>query len=426
MDTLDFKRFLSVLHPFDALAPKEFDQVLASIDILYFQKGEVIIEAQESSRYYYIIAKGTVTEQNGENLITRYFAKDSFDAPTLIEGSSQNRFEAAEESILFGLKRELFLELLRTSPAFESYYLHDIDRKLKSLVSKNSAKELSSFLIRRVSESFLHTIVPVDAATPIMEAVTVMNGQNLDALIVDFKDGTRGIVTDKDLRRKVLATGRPLENPIGEIATRNLITIESEDFLFNALLLMTEHSVKRVVVTENGRMTGILEQIDIISLFSHRSTLLTMRIEKAQTLEELGACSQEMIHVIRSLMEKGVKVRHITKLLGELNRKLFQKTFELVAPPEVAANSCLIVLGSEGRREQMLKTDQDNALILRDGFEYPGLEAVTHRFTDALLGFGYPECRGKVMVSNPSGAKAAGHLRSPSSGGATTTTKPTS
>lgn len=401
METLDFKSFLSGLHPFDALSPKEFDRVLKAIDILYFRENETIIEARNSTPYYYIIAKGTVIEKSGEELVTRYFAKDSFDAPTLIEGTSENCFQAAEESILFAMKRELFLELLKTNPAFESYYLQDIDQKLKSLVNKNSSREVSSFLIRRVSESFLHEVISVDASATIMEAVAVMNDRNLDALIVDFADGSRGIVTDKDLRRKVLVTGKPLTDPIGDIATTSLITIEQEDFLFNALLLMTEHSIKRVVVTDQGKMSGILEQVDIISLFSHRSTLITMRIEKAESLEELKACSGEMIYVIRSLMEKGVKVRHITKLLGELNHKLFAKTFALIAPPELIQNCCLIVLGSEGRKEQVLKTDQDNALILRDGFEHPEIETVTKRFTQALLDFGYPECPGKVMVSSP-------------------------
>lgn len=411
METLDFKSFLSQLHPFDTLSAKAFDRVLSAIDILYFQEGEVVIEAQDSSTYYYIIAKGTVIEKSGEELVTRYFAKDSFDAPTLIDGTSKNRFEAAEETILFGLKRELFLELLKSNPGFESYYLHDIDQKLKSLVNKNRSGEVSSFLIRRVSESFLHELISVGEATPIMEAVAVMNDQNLDALIIDFSDGTRGIITDKDLRRKVLVTGKPLGDPVGDIATRKLITIEQDDFLFNALLLMTERSIKRVVVTDHGTPVGILEQVDIISLFSHRSTLITMRIEKAKTLEELQACSEDLIYVIRSLMDKGVKVRHITKLLGELNHKLFAKTFALIAPPEIVKNSCLIVLGSEGRKEQVLKTDQDNALILRDGFDHPDLEFATQRFTEALLSFGYPECPGKIMVNNPQWCRSVSDFR---------------
>ena len=400
METLDFKSFIRTLHPFDALDNVSLNRLLESVDILYFAKDETILKEGDGAAYYHIIAKGLVAEYQNDEIITRYFAKDSFDAPALINNVVKSTFKATEETIVFGITKAVFLELLKSNASFESYYLQDISQKIKSLVNKDSSKEMSSFLLRRVRESFLHEIVSVSHDTPIREAVQVMNERNLDALIINFPDGT-GIVTDKDLRRKVLVTDKPLSDPIGDIATYHPIAIDHEDFLFNALLLMTERSIKRVVVTEGETMIGILEQMDIISLFSNRSTLITMRIEKAKTLEELGESSREMIYVIESLLDKGVKVRHITKLLNELNHKLFRKTFSLVAPAEIVENSCLIVLGSEGRKEQVLKTDQDNALIIKEGFSHPELEATCHAFSDALKAFGYPECPGKIMVSNP-------------------------
>jgi CBS domain-containing protein len=92
--------------------------------------------------------------------------------------------------------------------------------------------------------------------------------------------------------------------------------------------------------------------------------------------------------------------------VSELNKKVLRKLFELLAPPELLDNACLLVLGSEGREEQVLKTDQDNALILRDGFTHPDLERITHEFTDCLIDFGYPRCPGNIMVSNPYWAKS--------------------
>ena len=87
--------------------------------------------------------------------------------------------------------------------------------------------------------------------------------------------------------------------------------------------------------------------------------------------------------------------------MRELNRQLLARLWSLLAPAELVANSCLIVMGSEGRGEQILKTDQDNGLLLRDGFATAGLEQVTERFTAALIEFGYPPCPGNIMVSNP-------------------------
>jgi CBS domain-containing protein len=92
----------------------------------------------------------------------------------------------------------------------------------------------------------------------------------------------------------------------------------------------------------------------------------------------------------------------IARLVDELNAKLFERAWQLIAPPDLVANSCLFVMGSEGRGEQLLKTDQDNGLVLRDGYDAPhDLAAICQRFSEALAAFGYPECPGGIMVSNP-------------------------
>ena len=105
--------------------------------------------------------------------------------------------------------------------------------------------------------------------------------------------------------------------------------------------------------------------------------------------------------MIRVLSDDGVRIEVIAGLVGGLNRRIFQRLWTLLAPEELRANSCLVVMGSEGRGEQIVKTDQDNALILRDGFAFDGLEAVTNAFTAALIEFGYPPCPGGIMLSRP-------------------------
>jgi len=105
--------------------------------------------------------------------------------------------------------------------------------------------------------------------------------------------------------------------------------------------------------------------------------------------------------MIELLHEGGIKIERIARLVNELNARLFARLWSLLAPAELVANSCLVVMGSEGRGEQILKTDQDNALLLRDGFEAPGLEALSAQFSDALVELGYPPCPGDIMVTNP-------------------------
>src|SRR5947208_997054 len=109
-----------------------------------------------------------------------------------------------------------------------------------------------------------------------------------------------------------------------------------------------------------------------------------------------------MEQLVALLHQGGTKVSLIATLVQELSAKLLERAWQLIAPPDLVANSCLFVMGSEGRGEQLLKTDQDNGLILRDGYSAPAnLEAICSHFSAALRDFGYPNCPGNIMVSNP-------------------------
>ena len=125
------------------------------------------------------------------------------------------------------------------------------------------------------------------------------------------------------------------------------------------------------------------------------------RIDAAASLAELPSGAQEIDALIESLHRRGVEISLIAGVVSELNQRLFARAWSLIAPAELVANSCLIVMGSEGRGEQILKTDQDNALLLRDGFSVDGVPQATARFSAALIDFGYPRCPGNIMLSNP-------------------------
>lgn len=128
---------------------------------------------------------------------------------------------------------------------------------------------------------------------------------------------------------------------------------------------------------------------------------ITERVALAQTVAELRAPAQEADILIETVRCRGIGVGLITELVCELNEQLLTRLWSLIAPPELVRNSCLMVMGSEGRGEQTLKTDQDNGLLLRDGFAFDGLAETAESFTTALLDFGYPLCPGGIMVRNP-------------------------
>lgn len=129
--------------------------------------------------------------------------------------------------------------------------------------------------------------------------------------------------------------------------------------------------------------------------------IVARQIDEAAGVAELAACAKRVDAIVAALHDGGLKIERIAQLVGELNSRLFERLWSLLAPPELVANSCLVVMGSEGRGEQILKTDQDNALLLRDGFPCPDLEAVAAQFSSALAELGYPPCPGRIMLVNP-------------------------
>ncbi|WP_456453318.1 putative nucleotidyltransferase substrate binding domain-containing protein, partial [Hydrogenimonas sp.] len=121
--------------------------------------------------------------------------------------------------------------------------------------------------------------------------------------------------------------------------------------------------------------------------------------------------TEGFVTIVRTLHHKGVKARYIGRIVSELNAKVFQKVFALVFPESWHDRIALAVMGSEGREEQILRTDQDNALVLADGFMPENLQERAAAFSDALRTLGFPDCPGGVMVENPAWRKSVSDFK---------------
>jgi CBS domain-containing protein len=166
--------------------------------------------------------------------------------------------------------------------------------------------------------------------------------------------------------------------------------------------MLLRYRVHRVVVADGDNVLGVLEALDLFSFLSNHSHLITVQIDTAKDLPTLTQAASKITRMMQLMHRSGTRVTLIAKLVQELNARLFERAWQLIASPDLVANSCLFVMGSEGRGEQLLKTDQDNGLILKDGYQpADDLAQVCQRFSDTLAEFGYPMCPGNIMLSNP-------------------------
>jgi CBS domain-containing protein len=261
-------------------------------------------------------------------------------------------------------------------------------------------RELVSLMASRVGDVFLRKPFFVDGGTDIVSLCRALAAQGLGEALV--RDGERlGIFTTSDLRDALLRPEPPGALAVREVASFAPRSVSVEDDLYDAMLLMLRHRIHRLVVMRGAEVVGVLSQLDLMAFVASHSHLIALEVAQAGSVAELGVAARQTDGLIRVLQGDGVRVEVIAGLVGELNRRVFVRLWDLLAPEVLRANSCLVVMGSEGRGEQIVKTDQDNALILRDGYAPADLEPVTEAFTAALIEFGYPPCPGGIMLSRP-------------------------
>lgn len=400
MSIFDQKQLLASIHPFDLLSERAQERLIEQMDIAYYPKETVLITPSVEAVSLYIIIKGSVNEYIDDELHNVYGEMDSFDANALIYAKTTSQFIVEEDVICYELPKEHFQNLIQDHEAFQSYFLEDFISKHQKLKQHQQQNDLTPFMVARIDEIYLHEPCIVSSSVSIKDAVIAMKELRTSVGVIE-RDGEYGIVTDTNLRNKVIIGDVSTESPVGEIATFPLVTIDHKDFLFNALILFTRHGIKRLVVESDGKVIGVLEQIDLLSFFANHSHLVVMQIEKADDIEELKRVGEDMLHLIRSLNSKGVKVRYISKLVNTLNAKIYQKVFAMSVPEAYREGCSLIVMGSEGRSEQILRTDQDNGLIIADDRDADVYAPFMEQLNAYLEMLGFPPCPGNIMVTNP-------------------------
>jgi len=391
--------------PFDCLGTEERQLVRDHLDIAYFKEGDTILDPGTPPTHLYIVIKGYVHQFEADEQTATYGPEDSFDGRSLVAGKVTSRFVAAEEVLAYQLQREAVTELISRNATFGALLFADLSKKLSALSERGSQQEMQSITMARVAQAVVRPVQTVAASTDIVSVVRLFTEHRTDNVLVNDATSSPprlGIFTTTGLQRAILH-GTPLDQlAVGELATFKLVTIGPDAYLFDALATMIRHKVRRLVVAEGERILGTLDQLDLLGFLSNHSTLITRQISEAHSLPDLNAAAQQISELIGLLHRGGTKVHLIARLVQELNAQLFERAWQLIAPPALVANSCLFVMGSEGRGEQLLKTDQDNGLVLRDGYTPPAdLAAICQHFSLALADFGYPECPGHIMVNNP-------------------------
>lgn len=250
------------------------------------------------------------------------------------------------------------------------------------------------------------TCAPEDA---LVDVVSVMRERNISSVVVCAGDEPLGIFTDRDLRNKVVAQGKqPTLLKVSDVMNAPLAAIPETAVLYEALYRMSRQGIHRLgVVDRQQRLCGIITDSDILRLQAHSPHQLVLDIEKASSIDDLRALHIRIENLVLHLSGTGIAIRDMVKLIAHLNDQILIRLINLLRSdrhPDLPDGFAFVVMGSEGRSEQTLSTDQDNAIIYADELgpdEISRLEAFSIDLIDSLISIGVPPCSGGIMAKNP-------------------------
>ncbi|MGF1726600.1 DUF294 nucleotidyltransferase-like domain-containing protein [Photobacterium nomapromontoriensis] len=392
--------------PFDRLSESQQQQLADALDVAYYRHGEILIDAGSRCDHLYIMIKGSVEETSKEATHAHYTSDDLFDVRAQLEPDCRHRYTALEDTLCYLLPKPLFLEFYHGNPLFAAYFDTDLARRRQLIESAQHQQNLAEFILTKIDDSNIQPCLLLPRSCSLRAATEQLQQHRMDAALVEAGDEhPYGIITRTNLLHAVMLDNFPPEAAIDHVATAPVICVNKGDYLFNAMLAMTRHKVKRVSVHDGDQLAGMLDLTQVLSLFSTHSHVLTLRIARARSIDELALAASSQQRLVETLFNNGIHTRFVMELIATVNEQIIDKAFRLVVPYDLQSHCCLIVMGSEGRGEQILKTDQDNGLIVEDGFDWPTLPAVMATLTHTLSQLGYPPCPGKVMVNNPKWVK---------------------
>ena len=425
--------FLRSVPPFDTLGTSELTRVVSQIEMAYFPRGQRIkSKGDPSFQHLYIIQQGaariSLIDDEGEDLLVDVRGEGDYFGATSILQDKPAMFDisAHQDLICLMLPTEDVRQLVSSYPVFERYFSFSLARTIKAVrqttdfqrpqpIGQN-AISMEVFLTgKRVADIMIKNLLTCAPYISVQSAAKMMARRRVSSIVVTGNGlYPLGIMTDNDLRTKVLAAGLSPEVAVAGIMSQPVQTVSPGADAFDALLTMSRHGVSLLVVVEGDHMVGIISEHDLQMEAGSSPLQVIAEIRRTTSLDALIGMRYKIDSVLEMMLRQGGPVKQLVALVTELNDRLTIRILELVedemeregfGKPPVPYG--WLALGSEGRKEQTLHTDQDNALFFAATPDCDEAECkewflqFAQRVVAYLVRSGIPECPGGIMASNP-------------------------
>lgn len=418
--------YLKGFPPFNLLTKEQLLSVSKSVDVIYLENNQFLFEiGQPVANHFYVVRDGAVgLFRANNNLVDKCDEGDIFGLRALLrKGEYKLNAKAIEESIVYSISLES-LEAYITANINASQFL------MASFASNTRGKNPSDDdFVKTLQNSTEYTYLqtadysknPVTCRidTSIKEAANIMTDKHVGSIIIVDNLKPIGIITDKDLRTKI-ATGKyQIDNTVSTIMSSPVITYPETITVAEAQIAMLKHKITHLCITKDGtnnsELTGILSEHDIIVLRENNASALIKEIKRSRSAEQLKNIRKRTEKLLARYLEQDIPIDFISRLVSAINDTITQKIIEFSMakmngkPP---AKFAWLAIGSQGRQEQLLMTDQDNALVFEDG-DSENLNTTKSYFLKLsdyinkdLESVGFELCPAKMMANNPKWCKS--------------------
>lgn len=416
--------FLKNFPPFSMLQKEQLDAICQAVDVLYVEPNTHIFKTEDPvEEAFYVVKDGAIGLYRNANkvLVDECDEGDIFGLRALMrQGTYKLSALALEESIVYKISASLLETNIIVNPEANKFLLKTfasnsllLQEETWQQAGKTAQETLPDF---NEEQSAQYSKNPINCPpeTQIKEAAKLMTNNKVGSIIVTENGKPKGIITDKDLRIKIATGDVSIQEPVTSIMSQPVKTYPEHISVAEAQIAMLQHKITHLCITKDGtdasQLTGVLSEHDIIVIRENNASVLVKEIKRAKTVETLKTIRQRTEKLLVRYIDQNLPIAFVSKIITAINDSITTKTIDLAlnkVPTEPPVKFAWLAIGSQGRQEQLLLTDQDNFLV----FEDVSLEEyeITQQYflnlateiTKCLNTIGFEYCPANMMASNP-------------------------
>ncbi len=393
------QEFIRKIRPFSFLSENELDIIISGLEVELFEKGKTIYKKGQTSEYVYLIFSGLVGLYDDETVVDYLARGEIFGIISLFGRLLNTTARAIEDTVCYSVAYRQFKAVFDANERFALFFSTLINRRLRSFKTIASDKKIleeASFVLEVERIIYKKPIVCSPDIT-ILSAASEMDKNSVSSIIIVDNDAKPvGILTDEDLR-KVLIRGDRLD-PVTGFMSSPVKTVDAQATIFDAFTKMIDAGIDHLVVTKDDKVCGIITRKDIQVHLEPSFSIVKLfrRINRATSIDELKTVFDSLRVSVSKIAMSGPNFYDLTRMLCTVHDAVVSKVIEILIGRHAPAQFLWMHMGSSGRKEEIIGTDQDNAII------YEGDIPVTlaDDISETLAVIGVPKCRGNYMASN--------------------------